>query len=234
MNKFRILCIALLIALFAMPLSGADPPKPATEPKPSEHKMPTDKIGSLAYCIQLLQPKHSPESARIIATAIVNECKAKGLDPDLITAQAYVESEFNIFATSPKDAVGLLQVRYITWKLEPELKSNGVDARHKLYWVELNVKCATDIFKRYYDESGQKIGPTLYRYLTGDPKLPKRPWEVEYINKILYYTYKIKEAQLMGEHLSADEDEIPVVLSKPAVIGTGGTGKSEASNGKRQ
>jgi len=203
-------------------LNGADAPKTVIEQKmdnETPHKqMPADKIGALAYCIMTLQPKHSPETSKLIATAIVNECKAKGLDPDLIAAQAYVESEFNIFATSPKDAVGLLQVRYPTWKLEPELKSNGVDARHKLYWVELNIKCGTDIFKRYYEESGRKIAPTLYRYLTGDPKLTKKPWEIEYISKILYYTYKIKEAQLMGEHLSADEDEIQSVLSSKPVV----------------
>ena len=202
MKKLTMILI-LLFSVFAMSDVHSNTTAPA------EHKMPADKVGAIAYCIQMLQPKHSPETAKLIAVAIIKEANEKGLDPDLITAQAFVESEFNIFARSEKDAVGLLQVRYPTWKAEPELQTNGVNARHKLYWVELNVKCGTDIFKRYYEESGGKIGPTLFRYLTGNPKMEKKPWEVEYINKIMYYTFRIKEAQRLNLHLDPEDDFIP-------------------------
>ena len=164
------------------------------------------KVKSLAECILLLQPKQTPFVAHYIALNVLNESQAKNLDPDLVLALMFVESSFITHSASKADAVGLMQVRYPTWKLEPELVDNGVDKRSKLYWIDLNIKCGTDILARYYDESGKNIAKALYRYYSGDTKLAKKPWEIEYINKIMYYYYRIREHQINGTPLEQEEE----------------------------
>jgi soluble lytic murein transglycosylase-like protein len=87
-----------------------------------------------------------------------------------------------------------MQVRYQTWREQPELKDNGVDKWHKLFWPEENIKAGTDIFKKFYVESGNNINTTLYRYNSGSLKIPEKPNEevLKYINKIMYYYYYIQ------------------------------------------
>jgi hypothetical protein len=121
-------------------------------------------------------------------------------------------------------AVGLLQVRYTTWKTEPELKDNGVDVKHKLYWIDANIKCGTDILAKYLAESNGNIAVALHRYYCGNPKLEKKPWETEYVSKILYYYFKIREHRLNGTPLEAEESaaaptpELPATAAKPAAV----------------
>jgi soluble lytic murein transglycosylase-like protein len=108
-------------------------------------------------------------------------------------------------AESKMGALGLMQVRYLTWKLEPELKANGVDVRHKLFWIDANIKAGTDILARFIKEAGGNIGTALFRYNTGIPKLAKHPWEVEYVSKVLYYTYRIRQHVKEGAKLDAED-----------------------------
>jgi len=163
-----------------------------------------EKSNKIAECIMLLQPKHTPFVAKYIATEIVKNANQKNLDPDLVAAIIWVESEYVPFAKSSAGAIGLMQVRYSAWKTEPALLDNGVDKLTKLFHIDSNIACGTDILKSYYEESGKNIATTLFRYWTGDPKLSKKPWEVEYINKILYYYYKIREHQLDGAPIEAE------------------------------
>jgi len=173
------------------------------------------EVIKLADCVIKLQPKTTPFVAKFVAMNIIKESAAKKLDPDLILALIYTESEVNPNALSPKGAIGLMQVRYQTWKSAPELKDNGVDARHKLYWIDSNISCGTDILAKYLEESKGDIGAALFRYNTGDPKLTKPPWQNEYVAKILYYHYKIREHKLSGAMLEPDELAATPETQKP-------------------
>lgn len=170
----------------------------------SEHKLAMDQLISktsergiitkekLIKAITSLQPKLDPSIAEKSADTIINECGKKGLDPSLIAALIYVESNFNPFAESGKEAFGLMQIRYFVWKEEPELKNDGVNARGALFWIDKNIIAGTNIFKKYYQESNCDIRLTLYRYNTGKTIFSGNSWHVEYVNKILHYAYHIK------------------------------------------
>jgi soluble lytic murein transglycosylase-like protein len=196
MFKNTISIIAIILILFVTPTFGDDD-------KTSEVTDP------LAKAIMKLQPKHNGEIATIIAREITSAAKDTRFDPELILGLIMVESNISPFALSDKGAVGLMQVRYKTWKEETQLKDNGVDARHKLFWIDANIKCGTAILKKYYDESGHDIGATLYRYNTGNAKMDKSPWDIPYVNRILYYTYKIREFMKYGDELESDNTESP-------------------------
>jgi hypothetical protein len=144
--------------------------------------------------IEKLQPKLSPSMSKMIANSLLNECDKKNIDENLILSLMYTESSIDPMKESNMGACGLMQVRYKIWKEEPELKDNGVDKWHKLFWPEENIKAGTDIFKKFYSESGNNINTTLYRYNSGSPKIPEKPNEevLKYINKIMYYHYYIQ------------------------------------------
>lgn len=141
--------------------------------------------------ILTLQPKLDPLIAIEIATVIINECEIKSIDPALVTALIYIESVFDPFAKSNKDAIGLMQIRYEAWKESPLLKNNDINARESLFWLDKNIKAGINILKKYYVKSGCDIRYALYRYNTGKTDKPNT-WQMEYVNKILYYTYWIR------------------------------------------
>jgi hypothetical protein len=167
----------------------------------------TPEIIQIADAIIKLQPKTTPFVAKFMAMHIVRECTAKKLDPDLVTAQLWVESEFNPNALSSKGAIGLGQVRYEVWKKAPQLTDNGVDAKHKLYWIDANIQSSTDILKSFLDEAKGDLAKALYRYYCGSPQLEKgkAPWQHEYVAKILYYYFKIRDHRLHGIPIEVEE-----------------------------
>ena len=199
----------------------------------------TPDIIQIADAIIKLQPRTTPFVAKFMALHIVRECEKKKLDPDLVTAQIFVESEFNPNATSGMKARGLTQVRYEIWKKEPQLKDNGVDAMHKLYWIDANIASGTDILRTFLDEAKGDLAKALYRYYCGSTQLEKgkAPWQHEYVAKILYYYFKIRDHRLHGIPIEAEEiAAAPVILEvvpapKAAVSPTtamgAGMGKSE-------
>lgn len=151
---------------------------------------------ALANSIIKLQPKIDKQLVNRIAFEIITECTNKDLDPILTTALIWIESRFDVLAHGSKGEVGLMQVRYKVWKEDPILQDNGVDAKSKLYWINLNIKCGTKIFAKYYEESEYDIVRTLYKYNSGSKNLPegKKFYEIEYANKIVLTAYKIKES----------------------------------------
>jgi hypothetical protein len=166
-----------------------------------EHKLFTIKKEKVAFerslteAITKLQPKLDEKMAKRISVEIITECLRKSLDPILVTALIWRESRFNPMAHSSKGAVGLMQVRYKIWKEDPILQDNGVDAKYKLYWIDLNIKCGTEILSKYYEEANHDIAKALYRYNTGSKDIPKDipDFTVEYVNKILLTAYRISD-----------------------------------------
>lgn len=178
----------------------------------------TPEIIQIADAIIKLQPKTTPFIAKFMALHIVRECEAKKLDPDLVTAQLWVESEFNPNALSKAGAIGLGQVRYEVWKKTPQLKDNGVDAKHKLYWIDANIQSSTDILKSFLEEAKGDLAKALYRYYCGSPLLEKgkAPWQHEYVAKILYYYFKIRDHRLHGIPIEVDEIIAAPIIEVPA------------------
>jgi len=163
----------------------------------------------LSSIVHKMQPKLDLWIIEKMVNTIVIECKSKGLDPILITALIWVESGFDPLAHSEKEAAGLMQIRYNTWKETSQLTDNGVDAKNKLYWIESNIKCGTSIFKKYYDESGRDIVKTLWRYNSGQTGLPKdvQYYGVKYANKILIKAYSISDSlSISGENTDISDE----------------------------
>ena len=159
-------------------------------------KEKSDFQKALAKSIIEMQPKLDEILANRISVEIITSCKDRSLDPILITALIWVESMFDPLAHSNKGAVGLMQVRYTTWKGTPVLKDNRVSTKYKLYHIDLNVKCGTDIFAEYYEKSEYNIVKTLYRYNSGSKDLPegKQIHEIDYANKIVITACNIRES----------------------------------------
>jgi hypothetical protein len=157
---------------------------------------------ALTKAISELQPKLDRKTADRISFNIISECLDNNLDPILVTALIWVESRFDCLAHSNKGAIGLMQVRYSTWKEDPIIKDNGVSAKYKLYWIDLNIKCGTDILAKYYKEADQDVIRALYRYNTGNKDLPDKvgDFEVEYVNKIVITAYKISDSIRKGNN----------------------------------
>lgn len=153
------------------------------------------EIRKIAYCIQSLQPRHSFETALIIAKHTYTECNERGISIPLWIALMFTESSLDPMKASSAGALGLSQVRYSVWKEQPELVENGVESKYKLFWVDLNIKAGASILKKYYDESGGKIGVALWRYNSGQSRLPegKSAYDIGYVNKIMFYAYKVDE-----------------------------------------
>ena len=150
----------------------------------------------LTRVIMNLQPKLDRQIAEKIVHYILEEAPKNGIDPVLIAAIMWVESRFDPFARSNKDAIGLMQIRYKVWKKEPALLENGARKEGSLYWIDINIKSGIAIFSEYYEHAEFNVVKTLHRYNTGSTKLPKgkRYYEIPYVNKVLISAYRIRNA----------------------------------------
>jgi len=173
----------------------------ALKSKENEERKKAQFQKYLAYAILKLQPTLGPNMAEQIAGSIIVESKSNGLDPILVTALIWTESRFNPLAHNKLGAVGLMQVRYPVWKETSILRGNGVSAKHKLFWPDLNIKCGTEILAKYYDQAGHNIAKTLYRYNTGSKELPKDKSvsEISYVNKIMLTMYNVLDSVREGK-----------------------------------
>lgn len=165
--------------------------KVAFEKKLALDKVLADKAfrKSLIERFEWVQPRSTPQVTELIIDAVLQECSAKKLDPALVLAIIFVESSGDPMKESDKNAVGLMGVRYPVWKAEPELTDNGVDKKSKLFWIEHNIKCGTNILRRYIDEANGYIVVALHRYNSGEKLSTPFRMDLPYPNKIFYYYY---------------------------------------------
>jgi soluble lytic murein transglycosylase-like protein len=152
-----------------------------------------DKVEKLTRIARDLQPKLDYETAQRIVSTVITEAEKKQLDPILVIALIFEESAFDVMANSKKDALGLMQVHYKSWMDSDILSGNGIDSPYKLFWIEENIKCGTEILRLYYEESDYNIVKALHRYHTGDTDLPrgKKYYEIDYVSRILIRAYEI-------------------------------------------
>lgn len=153
--------------------------------------------------VKKLQPRIDPSIVDIISSSILKECKNKNLDPELILAVSFVESGMNPMAESEAGAVGIMQVRYKTWKEEPELKDNGVKAKYQLFWIPQNIQCGTTIFRKYYDQEKGDLAKTLRRYNSGK-EMTEPVFKYEYISKVTYTLMLIREFMMNNDQLDTE------------------------------
>jgi cell division protein FtsL len=102
----------------------------------------------------------TPEFAKI-TNSVFNQSKKHGLNPYLIMAIIFVESNFNRHAVSKAGAYGLMQVNYAVWK--DELKINF----KKITQVDYNIELGLTILKNYLRETSGNLLQALILYNKG-------------------------------------------------------------------
>jgi len=152
-------------------------------------------VDQLSGIIEHLQPKLSEPLRKLIAKTILEVCEEQNVDPLLVVSLIYEESNFRPLVQSKAGAVGLMQVRFSTWKEHPILKDNGVSVKNKLFWIDNNIKCGVKILSKYIKEAKGNIVVALNRYHTGLTKPKGKSYELRYVTNILIRYYNLQQLE---------------------------------------
>jgi len=153
-----LLCSALWMSVSASPLRGVPVPSSAravVAPSSSlahfGHAPSLDAAG-VADIVERANPNVG--DATRIGEAVVRYAALYGLDPELVTAVLIVESDARPWATSPKGAVGLMQVMpYMT---------SALDLGGNLTATETNVAAGCAILADNIERLGEDDGISAY------------------------------------------------------------------------
>lgn len=114
-------------------------------------------------------PKIYSRMRREIIEYASNSSKKYYLPTQLVIAMMRPESEFNTFAVSNKNAVGLMQINWQVWK--GELSKAGIaTSLEDLYDPKINIEAGCYILRKYIDQT-KDLKKAIYKYL-GDDHLP--------------------------------------------------------------
>ena len=130
-----------------------------------------------------------PIRKELMATAV-----DMGLDPSLALGMAKVESGFDPTLTSPKGAIGVLQVM-------PQfvLKEHGI-TRDMLFDPEVNIRVGLSRMKALLDRFDQDLDLSLAAYNAGASRVVKAGYRIPSIGETRAYVRKVKEA-MKSRHL---------------------------------
>lgn len=206
-SAFVIICISYGLGVFLGEMEGRNAFKKEETQVGVEHprisvdemlkKLQNDKerndFRGYLHAVKTMRPELDCTVAEKIVNIVMKVSKEKELDPSLVFAIIAVESRFNPFAESDKEAIGLMQIRYKVWKEDPILINNGAVAQGAMFWLDINIESGTDILRKYLDEANGDIAKCLWRYNSGQTDLPKKEYEIKYVNKVLLYMYKINQ-----------------------------------------
>jgi len=117
------------------------------------------RISFLEYKQNLFQ-KQYPLFSRI-ADVVYDESRIHKINPNLILGIIQVESNFNPYAKSEKEAYGLMQINYPVWKNELQIEKS------KIYDIAYNIELGIHIFKQYYDQCERNTTAALHLYNNG-------------------------------------------------------------------
>ncbi|WP_243832436.1 lytic transglycosylase domain-containing protein [Orenia marismortui] len=135
---------------------------------------------------------------------IVREAKKYNLDPYLVISIIYVESKFNLEATSNKGARGLMQIMPETGKWIAEMiNANGFHS-DMLYNPEINIKYGTWYIAKLKNRFNDNIAAMLAAYNGGEGNVDKwlknRDWDGSHANldqipflETREYVHKVKK-----------------------------------------
>ncbi len=129
---------------------------------------------------------HSVKSGKL-APIVLKYAEEHHVDPKLILAQIYVESEFNVGATSEVGARGLLQVMPFWTKVAHFQNNTGIEDKKELYSMEESVNAGAYIQSHYIQLcGGLEAGLRCYH---GGPaaKYNPKPDTVAYVKKVMKY-----------------------------------------------
>ena len=160
--------------------SESAPTLASTAPAPPARAPQAAETAALRAAVldHLLRWQHrsglsEPELA-VVAEAVVAESLRHELDPALVLAVMHVESRFNTYAVSPKDALGLMQLLPSTgaW-LAPQV---GVEWQgpQTLFDPVQNVRLGTAYLKQLVDRYDGNIRTALLAYNWGPGRIDRR------------------------------------------------------------
>lgn len=105
-----------------------------------------------------LNAKIDPLMAEIIAKSIDEHSKTYQLPRTLVCALIRKESNINPFATSNKNAVGLMQIM-------PKIHEDKLKKGENPYHIDTNIRVGCQVLKQYLDMEKGSIDKALHRYL---------------------------------------------------------------------
>jgi soluble lytic murein transglycosylase-like protein len=148
-RRRRVAAVAATSLLLLLAGASPDPERrPVAEPPPGASPQPDEH--ALARALASRNPQLSPHELRRIARAVGRYSAKYELDPELVTALIWVESEALPGARSPKGAMGLMQV--MPHMLAPlGLAGNSTTVESN---VEAGCRILSDNIRRLGEEDG--------------------------------------------------------------------------------
>jgi len=143
--------------------------------------------------IEYVDPRIDPILSKEIGKAIEKYSSHYSLPPELIISIIKIESTFNPFATSKKEAKGLMQVLF---SAHPK-KIKGLK-RNELYHIDNNIRIGCWIFKEYYEGDIEK---TLSKYLGEHNDRYIRRILKTFTDITIWKTGKLKEIHVRNERI---------------------------------
>ncbi len=126
-------------------------------------------ISDIESYIQANYKRVSTTVAKEIAIKTVELASKYGIAVPILVGMMEIESNFFPHAVSPKQARGLMQVRWKIWedKLKEEL---GFVDHYQLHHIEAGIVAGIVVFKYYMAENDNNISKALYAYVGQDKK----------------------------------------------------------------
>ena len=127
--------------------------------------------------------------SHVLAESFVTYSEEFDIDPFFLTAQANIESYFEMFSKSNKGAIGIMQIMPTIWvKMIP-----FVTSKDDLYNPVINVRAGGFVIAHYRERCGDDYEKILRCY-HGGKKALRRPKEVtkKYVRDVFYRWKKIE------------------------------------------
>jgi hypothetical protein len=151
-SRIHVTAVAACAALLLVQSLGGSAPGPTSGPAASSR--PSLDASTIATALERVNPGLSPQERARIGAAVVRSSQRHGLDPELVTAVLLVESGARPWATSPKGAIGLMQV--MPHMMEPLGLAGNVAT------IESNIEAGCQILADNIRRLGEDEGISTY------------------------------------------------------------------------
>jgi soluble lytic murein transglycosylase-like protein len=172
---FAALMLSSLSCAILAPVTAPITPVEIAAPAPQAAAEPDPVLDAVRE--HLLEHQHRTGLTRgeiaDLALTIVREARHRDLDPALVLAVMHVESRYNAFAVSSKDAMGLMQIIPSTGR---ELAAHlGIrwDGPHTLFDPTANVRIGVAYLRQLRDRYGD-LSTALAAYNWGPGRIDRR------------------------------------------------------------